>query len=88
MAPFGRGLANSPIPLFDHLRPEFNLQEKISSSNELVILTFEDRKVSNFEPPKGYFIFSSYQAPFAAFIPGGKRLLLLAPLACIPGKVN
>ena len=88
MAPFGRGLANSPTPLFDDLRPEFNLQKKMHSSNDLAILTFEDRKVSNFELPKGYFIFSSYQVPAASFIPAGKHLLLLAPLACIPPKIN
>jgi len=87
MAPFGRGLANSPIPLFDELRPEFNLQEKIHSPDGLAILTFADRKVTNFEPPKGYFIFSSYRAPTATFIPEGK-LLILAPLACIPGRIN
>ena len=87
MAPFGRGLANSPIPLFDELRPEFNFQEKIHSPDGLAILTFADRKVTNFEPPKGYFIFSSYRAPKATFIPEGK-LLILAPLACIPGRIN
>jgi len=88
MAPFGRGLASSPIPLFDDLRPEFNFQEKVRSSNGLAILTFEDKKVSHFEPPKGYFIFSSFQAPAAAFIPEGRRLLLLAPLACMPPRTN
>ena len=84
IAPFGRGLYLIRSEQFDSLRPDYDLQTKILEAKDLLIIRTlkTEEEVRMYSPPKGFYVYGTYQLPSNVYFMQGHSILLIAPLKC------
>lgn len=84
------------VPAFDKLRPELNYRKKISDAKDIVIFRINKKIKSssrltegdtmNFDIPKDFNVYSSYDVPKRYLYELGSELNIYAPKACVGKK--